>query len=57
MIAEKVKFEFACVLPGITSSTGADGHVYVNEPRLVIALDMFNGKIKGRSYKRLIDTK
>ena len=47
LIAEKVKFEFACVLPGTTAATVVDGHVYVNEPRLVIALDMFNYKIKG----------
>ena len=47
LIAEKNKYEFACVLPGITSSTVVDGQVYVNEPRMVVALDMFNNKIKG----------
>ena len=35
------------MLPGTTAATVVDGHVYVNEPRLVIALDMFNNKIKG----------
>ena len=47
LIAEKTKYEFAVVLPGVTSSTGADGHIFVNEPRLVVVLDMFNCKIRG----------
>ena len=50
MIAEKTRFEFACVLPGITTSTVVDGLIYVNEPRLVIALDLFNDKIKGNLW-------
>ena len=49
MVAEKARFEFACVLPGITSSTPADDRIYVNEPRMTVALDMFNCKIKGYS--------
>lgn len=47
MVAEKARYEFACVLPGITSSTIVDDQIYVNEPRLVVALDMFNCKIRG----------
>ena len=47
IIAEKVKMEFTCVLPGVTSETIQDDHIYVNEPRLAMAMDLFTNNLKG----------
>ena len=46
-IAEKVKAEFTCVLPGITSDTIQEDRIYVKEPRLAIAMELFADSFKG----------
>ena len=48
-IAEKVKAEFTCVLPGVTSDTIQEDLIYAKEPRLAIAMDLFVDSFKGQS--------
>ena len=51
MIAEKVRFEFACVLPGITTETLQKEGIFVAEPRLALTMGLFTGSIKGIEIK------
>ena len=48
MIMERIKYEFAAILPGALAETSCDQNkVFVNEPRLAIAMNMWISKIKG----------
>ena len=48
MVAEKVRFEFACVLPGITSETPQKEGIFIAEPRLALMTGLFTENIKGQ---------
>ena len=48
VIAEKVKFEFCCVLPGVTAETILPGSIYSGEPRLAVTMNLFIDKVKGK---------
>ena len=48
---ERVKYEFAAILPGATAETPCDQNkVYINEPRLAITMNFWISKIKGNLY-------
>lgn len=51
LIAEKVKFEFTCVLPGVTTSTMEQDKISLNEPRLMVVMNLFTDKVKGLKMK------
>ena len=54
IVMEKVKFEFAAILPGVVAETSQDGEkIFVNEPRLAIAMNFWISHIKGKSIKKM----
>ena len=55
MVAEKVRFEFACVLPGITSETPQKEGIFIAEPRLALTMGLFTGNIKGRVSMSILE--
>ena len=49
MILEKIRYEFCCILPGVVAETCQDeSKIYINEPRLAIAMNFWTSLIKGK---------
>ena len=49
LIVEKVKYEFAAVLPGVVAETMQDSEkIFINEPRLAVAMNVWISQIKGK---------
>ena len=49
LLMEKVKFEFTAILPGVVAETSQDQEkIFVNEPRLAIAMNVWISHLKGK---------